>query len=125
MILKSDCFRAETFGREVTEQGLVGGGHSLARFREALHPRRLETALEEDATELIAPSIEPEQNFCRLVGQALHRVAATLRWRFRGCGGCCHFCSGTCSAGCGEVAWSVGCMAPAGSRRHSAGYTDA
>ena len=81
-ILISDCFRTEAFGREMTEHGLVGGGHSLAQFREALNPRQLEIASEEDVTELVAPSIELEQNFYHLVGQASHRVDSDLARAF-------------------------------------------
>ena len=81
-ILIADCFRTEEFGRDLTELGLVGGGHLLASFRKALDSRPLDVAFEEDITELVAPSVELEQQFFNMIGEASLRVDRDLRRAF-------------------------------------------
>ena len=81
-ILIADCFRSEAFGRDFTEHGLVGGGHDLAAFRRELKSRMLEIAFEDDITELVAPSVELEQQFFNMIGNAALRIDRDLRVAF-------------------------------------------
>ena len=81
-ILIADCFRSEAFGHDVTEHGLVGGGHDLAAFRRELESRKLGIAFEEDVTELVAPSVELEQQFFNMIGSAALRIDRDLRLAF-------------------------------------------
>ena len=85
-ILIADCFRTQEFGRDMTEHGLVGGGHSLLSFRSELQSRSLVSVIEDDITELVAPSVELEQQFFNMIGTAAQRIdrdliAAFPRWR--------------------------------------------
>jgi len=81
-ILIADCFRTEAFGQGLTEHGLVGGGHSLASFRRILASRPLEIVFEEDITELVAPSVELEQQFFNMIGSVSLRIDQDLRIAF-------------------------------------------
>ncbi len=77
-ILIADCFRTDAFGQDMTELGLVGGGHALAGFRQAMSVRPLEILFEEDVTDLVAPSIDLEQQFYNMIGQATHNIDRDL-----------------------------------------------
>ena len=74
-LLIADCFRDEEgLIREASEDGVVGSGHGVSRFRAALAARSLQIESEEDVTDRVAPSIDLEREFYTLIGGALRRV---------------------------------------------------
>ena len=73
-ILIADCFRTGTYYEEWSDVGLVGGGHSLGSFREAVNSGSFELLHEEDITNAVAPSVELEQQFYNLIGLWVSRT---------------------------------------------------
>ena len=82
IVLIADCFRTEAYYEEVGEFGLVGGGHRMKDFREALRSRPLEVVFEEDITESVAPSVELEQEFFNVIGHAVETADRELAVAF-------------------------------------------
>ena len=78
VVLISDCFRTEAFHADFNEFGLVGGGHSIATFWEAVRASGLETVVEEDITENVAPSVQLEQDFYNVIGHIVNVVDGDL-----------------------------------------------
>lgn len=88
-ILIADCFRSEAWQGRIRD-GIVGGGHPIARFRKALARQPLDVVAEEDITAFVAPSIDLEQGLFNVIGHALSRLdeelaarRPTLRWTVR------------------------------------------
>ncbi len=79
-IVISDCFRSPDYRKE-NEEVVVGGGHRIERYREALVDLGLEVLAEEDITRAVAPSVEIEQDFYNVVGFAISRIDRELRER--------------------------------------------
>ena len=77
-IVISDCFRSGRFYEEFEDVGIVGGGHSLADFRDALPASGFEILHEEDITERVAPSVDLEQSLYNFLGASLLRVDRDL-----------------------------------------------
>ena len=77
-ILISDCFRTAEFYAEFADIGLVGGGHSLADFRDAISTGSFETLHEEDITEAVAPSVDLEQKLYNMLGASVERLDRDL-----------------------------------------------
>ena len=78
-ILIMDCFRDEdAMILEDGTFGVVGGGHGVRRFREALGARPLIIEWDKDITNCVAPSIDLEQEFYHLLRDALYRVDTEL-----------------------------------------------
>lgn len=73
-VLIADCFRSNEFASEFTDKGMVGGGHLLSEFRTRLQNSPLRTAFEDDVTDLVAPSIELERKFYRMIGNSVRRI---------------------------------------------------
>ena len=74
VILISDCFRTAAFFEDFNEFGLVGGGHSISVFREAICACGLEVAFEKDITSKVAPSVQLEQGFYNVIGHVVNRI---------------------------------------------------
>ena len=77
-IVISDCFRSPDYRKE-NEEVVVGGGHRIERYREALADLGLEVLAEEDITRAVAPSVEIEQDFYNVIGFAIGRIDRELR----------------------------------------------
>lgn len=75
-IVIADCFRLSA--HDVAGRAVVGGGHRLEDFREALAARGLVPLVEADITEAVAPTVEVEQAFYNLIGTAVTRTDAEL-----------------------------------------------
>ncbi|MDJ1015878.1 MAG: methyltransferase domain-containing protein [Paracoccaceae bacterium] len=75
-VLIADCFRTET---HATGSGAVGGGWRLSKFDAALAELPYETLVREDLTEAVAPSVEIEQAFYNIVGDAALRLDQELK----------------------------------------------
>jgi|SRR6056297_255976 len=72
-VLIADCFRSESF-RGGGKVRIVGGGHSIRRFHDALAELPVEVLYDEDITEAVAPSIDLEAALFRVFGQAITRI---------------------------------------------------
>lgn len=77
-ILIADCFRTEAYRGRQTHGAKPGGGHPLARFREAVAANGLRILLEEDITDAVAPSIDLEQALFNVFGHAYARIDGEL-----------------------------------------------
>jgi SAM-dependent methyltransferase len=73
-IIVSDCFRTEPFFTSDNEDAKVGGGHSLAEFRDILSSGRFDVLFDEDITGQVAPSVEVEQDLFNVIGYSVGRV---------------------------------------------------
>jgi SAM-dependent methyltransferase len=73
-IIVSDCFRLEPFFASGTNEAKVGGGHSLAEFRDILASGRFDVLFDEDITEQVAPTVEVEQDLFNVIGYSVGRV---------------------------------------------------
>jgi SAM-dependent methyltransferase len=85
-VLIADCFRSDNM---VIDGDIrpAGGGHDYAAFEAALADLPVERLASEDITASVAPSIDLEQSFFHVFGNALGRVDAELsakRPRIRG-----------------------------------------
>lgn len=85
-IIVSDCFRSLEFAI-APGTSTVGGGHPIAKFRDALTALPLKVTFEEDITEATAPSVEIEQGLFNVIGYGISRIdgeistkRAGLRW---------------------------------------------
>lgn len=85
-IIIADCFRSEGFHQK-TEGAKVGGGHPLAKFREAFESRPFKMVSEEDITQAVAPSVDIEQELFNVIGYGIGRIDTAfaethpvLRW---------------------------------------------
>ncbi len=74
VIIVSDCFRTEAFYQNKKEGARVGGGHSLANFREFLEAHPLDVVFEEDVTKAVAPTVVVEQELFNVIGYAIRRA---------------------------------------------------
>lgn len=85
-IIIGDCFRSDGF-KKVGNRSIVGGGHKLHRFREALAAEPLDVVSEQDITEAVAPSIDLEQALFNVIGIGLsgmgREMAAKRPWQNR------------------------------------------
>lgn len=77
-IVISDCFRSPGYRKE-NDEVVVGGGHRIARYRDAVEALGLKVLAEEDVTEAVAPSVEIEQDFYNVLGFTLSRIDRELR----------------------------------------------
>lgn len=76
-VLISDCFRSDQFERSA-EQRAVGGGHLVANFEKIVADLPLDQLLMDDITEAVAPSIDIEQGFYKILGTAIFRYDEEL-----------------------------------------------
>ncbi|MEO0366210.1 MAG: methyltransferase domain-containing protein [Pseudomonadota bacterium] len=76
-VLISDCFRSDRFERSA-EKRAVGGGHAVANFQKIVADMPLETLMTDDITEAVAPSIDIEQGFYKILGTAVFRYDEEL-----------------------------------------------
>ncbi len=76
-IVIGDCFRSDGFKR-VGNRAVVGGGHNLRRFREALAAEPLDVLSEDDITEAVAPSVDLEQALFNVIGVGLSGAGREL-----------------------------------------------
>ena len=74
LVLIADCFRSREFASEFSDMGMVGGGHLLSEFRIEVENGPLRIAFEDDVTDLVAPSIELEQELYSMIGNAVRRI---------------------------------------------------
>jgi SAM-dependent methyltransferase len=77
-IIVSDCFRTKAFFATKTEYSKVGGGHGLDDFHTVLLTLPLEIQHDEDITELVAPTVDVEQEMFNVFGYAVARTDAGL-----------------------------------------------
>lgn len=77
-IVIADCFRTPAFRGRKHEGPKPGGGHREVDFRAALAGLPVAVAREEDITDSVAPSIDLEAGFFRVLGLALARVRGEL-----------------------------------------------
>lgn len=76
-LLISDCFRADHYEPEGPTRK-AGGGHRLFKLRTLLDEAPFELVTQEDLTESVAPSIDIEQGFYNVIGDAIARTDAEL-----------------------------------------------
>lgn len=76
-VLIADCFRSEDF-RGGGAVRVVGGGHGIREFRNALSALPVEVLHDEDITGAVAPSIDLEAGFFHVFGVALTRIDGEL-----------------------------------------------
>ncbi len=77
-IIVSDCFRNPPFFASTNSESKVGGGHSLAEFRDLLASGRFEVLFDEDITEQVAPTVDVEQDLFNVIGYSVGRVDVGL-----------------------------------------------
>ena len=74
-IIVADCFRT---GDRPSDARAVGGGHEVTRFWAQVESLSLDVLLREDLTDQVAPSIDIESGFLRIIGDALVRIDEEL-----------------------------------------------
>lgn len=74
LVLIADCFRSKAFASEFSYKGMVGGGHLLSDFRTELQSSALKVVFEDDVTDLVAPSVELEQELYNMVWNSVRRI---------------------------------------------------
>jgi SAM-dependent methyltransferase len=78
-VVIADCFRTEAYKGRKTHGPQAGGGHGLARFRDAVEGSAFRVAAEEDITDAVAPSIDLEQQLFNVIGHGVIRVSDEIR----------------------------------------------
>jgi SAM-dependent methyltransferase len=89
-ILIADCFRTPAYRDASREGAVVGGGHLLQRFERELAMHPLMVLARRDITDGVAPSIDVEQGFFNVIGNAIRQIDGELsakrprlRWLLR------------------------------------------
>ena len=76
-VLIADCFRSDAFSREGPIR-IVGGGHPVAKFQNALETLPVTVLKQEDITDAVAASIDLEQALFHVFGDAISLIDAEL-----------------------------------------------
>lgn len=77
VVVIADCFRSDAYQGRRAHGPQPGGGHPLAAFRMKL--RDWTVTHEEEITDMVAPSIDLEQELFNVIGLGVTRVAEEMR----------------------------------------------
>lgn len=77
LIIIADCFRKPDYYRP-DRTSRVGGGHSFAKYQDAIEQSTLEVLSETVITEAVAPSVQLEQDFFHILGLGVDRFDEEL-----------------------------------------------